>query len=89
MEVCSDENMWPEVLRSWQINEKYPELFVKLVKQSVPETLRGQVWQRLCYRDDLEEIINNYKLLVAKVLHDFLKFFFPKRKNKLLMCRLG
>lgn len=75
LETRLDENMWQKVLDTWRTDEECPEFLTKLVKQAVPEKLRGQVWQRLCTYDDSEEILNNYRMLLSKVNHNFFRFF--------------
>lgn len=60
-------NSWAEVLDSWQVNEQRPKLLSKLVKQGIPEALRGEVWQRLSNCDISQEMMDKYRLYITKV----------------------
>lgn len=66
---CSADELasWAEVLDSWQAIEQRPKLLIKLVKQGIPEALRGEVWQRLSKCDNSQEMMDKYKTLITKV----------------------
>lgn len=59
---CSEEvlDCWKEVLDNWPVNEHRPKLLIKLVRQGIPEALRGEVWQRLSNCDNSQEMIDKY-----------------------------
>ncbi|XP_058799127.1 rab GTPase-activating protein 1-like isoform X2 [Phymastichus coffea] len=65
---CSADELasWAEVLDSWQVNEQRPKLLVKLVRQGIPEALRGEVWQRLSNCDNSQEMMDRYRMLITK-----------------------
>lgn len=69
---CSADKLasWAEVLDSWQVNEQRPKLLAKLVKQGIPEALRGEVWQRLSNCDNSQEMMDRYRMLITKVIKD-------------------
>jgi hypothetical protein len=64
---CSDVELesWREVLSRWTVEEERPRNLAPLVRQGIPEALRGEVWQRLATSDT--KIIDNYRILITKV----------------------
>ncbi|KAJ8680841.1 hypothetical protein QAD02_016628 [Eretmocerus hayati] len=65
---CSADELasWKEVLDTWQVNEQRPKLLIKLVRQGIPEALRGEVWQRLSNCDSTQEMMDKYRMLITK-----------------------
>lgn len=57
---------WSEVLRQWQNTQKRPKQLVTLVKQSIPEALRGEVWQRLAGCENDSAMMDNYRLYITQ-----------------------
>uniref|UniRef100_A0A146LJE7 Rab GTPase-activating protein 1 n=2 Tax=Lygus hesperus TaxID=30085 RepID=A0A146LJE7_LYGHE len=57
---------WSDVLGKWSINRSTrPKQVPALVKQGIPEALRGEVWQRLAKCDD-SSVMDNYRILITK-----------------------
>ncbi|KAF6212431.1 hypothetical protein GE061_012954, partial [Apolygus lucorum] len=57
---------WSDVLGKWSINRTTrPKQVPALVKQGIPEALRGEVWQRLAKCDD-SSVMDNYRILITK-----------------------
>lgn len=69
---CSELELasWSEVLHlnQWQNPQKRPKQLAVLVKQSIPEALRGEVWQRLAGCENDNAMMDNYRLLITQVL---------------------
>lgn len=70
---CSADELasWAEVLDGWQVNEQRPKLLMKLVRQGIPEALRGEVWQRLSNCDNSQEMMDRYRMLITKVFFSY------------------
>ncbi len=65
----SELDAWNQVLKEWdRDNPKiYPKILPMLVKNGVPEALRGEVWQRITGASmQQEEIIEAYRVLITK-----------------------
>lgn len=58
---------WSEVLHQWQNTQKRPKQLATLVKQSIPEALRGEVWQRLAGCENDNAMMDNYRLYITQV----------------------
>lgn len=59
---------WKEVLDKWPTSSaSRPRQLPTLVKQGIPEALRGEVWLRLAGCDTDSSMMETYKLLIAKV----------------------
>ncbi|XP_014248994.1 rab GTPase-activating protein 1 [Cimex lectularius] len=54
---------WSEVLSKWGATR--PKQLSQLVKQGIPEALRGEVWQRLAKCDD-NTLMDNYRILITQ-----------------------
>lgn len=64
-QVTLDE--WGPVLQEWSgAGEKRPKQLAQLVRFSVPEALRGKVWQRLANVEHKTEITDAYRVLLTK-----------------------
>lgn len=63
---CSQETLdeWKPMLMEW--NEKRPKSLAALVRNGIPEALRGNVWQRLANVEDSARIIDMYRVLLTK-----------------------
>lgn len=66
---CPDRELesWTELLSKWTDANIRPKQLTSLVRQGIPEALRGEVWQRLTLTDREEELMNNYRILISKV----------------------
>lgn len=66
---CPDRELelWNDLLAKWTDTSSRPKQLTTLVKQGIPEALRGEVWQRLTINEKDEELLNNYRLLISKV----------------------
>jgi len=66
---CPDRELesWTDLLAKWTDANVRPKQLASLVKQGIPEALRGEVWQRLTITDSDEELMNNYRILISKV----------------------
>jgi len=65
----SELDSWSQVLQEWdRDNPKvYPKILPVLIKNGVPEALRGEVWQRITGASlQQEEIIDAYRVLITK-----------------------
>lgn len=67
---CSVDELasWSEVLSKWGATR--PRQLAALVKQGVPEALRGEVWQRLANCDD-NSLMDNYRTLITQARFKF------------------
>lgn len=61
---------WAEVLARWSVTSQHPRQLSTLVKQGIPEALRGEVWQRLAQCDQDNSLMDTYRILITKVLPD-------------------
>ncbi|BES92829.1 Kinesin protein [Nesidiocoris tenuis] len=58
---------WSEVLSKWSQNRSSrPRQLPALVRQGIPEALRGEVWQRLAKCDDSSDVMDIYRILITK-----------------------
>lgn len=58
---------WGPVLQEWSgAGEKRPKQLAQLVRLSVPEALRGKVWQRLANVEHKTDITDAYRVLLTK-----------------------
>lgn len=66
---CPDRvlELWNELLAKWTDTSVRPKQLTTLVKQGIPEALRGEVWQRLTINERDDELLNNYRILISKV----------------------
>lgn len=66
---CSEGELesWAEVLARWTDPGQRPRQLSALVKQGVPEALRGEVWQRLAHCDNDSGMMDVYRILITKV----------------------
>ena len=65
----SELDSWSQVLNEWdRDNPKvYPKILPVLIKNGVPEALRGEVWQRITGASiQQDEIIEAYRVLITK-----------------------
>lgn len=58
---------WKEILDKWTNCNVRPKQLPKLVRQGIPEALRGVIWQRLTNSEKNEDLLNNYRILISKV----------------------
>ena len=67
----TDENLldsWRDVMARWHQNLKQrPKQVQSLVRKGIPEALRGEVWQLLAGCTDNTEMLEEYRILIAKV----------------------
>ncbi|XP_067941177.1 rab GTPase-activating protein 1-like [Watersipora subatra] len=58
---------WDETLKKWNANlATRPKLVPALCKRGIPEALRGAVWQLLAGCQHSEELVEAYRILIAK-----------------------
>ncbi|XP_052133519.1 rab GTPase-activating protein 1-like isoform X2 [Frankliniella occidentalis] len=57
---------WNLVLQQWQSTQKRPKQLATLVKQSIPEALRGEVWQRLAGCENDNAMMDQYRTLITQ-----------------------
>ncbi|XP_014284415.1 rab GTPase-activating protein 1 isoform X1 [Halyomorpha halys] len=60
----SDLESWRDVLTKW--SGARPRQLGPLVRQGIPEALRGEVWQRLANCDSDTAVMDNYRILITK-----------------------
>ena len=59
---------WSEALTKWRANLKSkPKQISLLARKSIPEALRGEVWQLLAGCHDNTEMMESYRILISKV----------------------
>lgn len=63
---CSQDTLdeWGPILQEW--DEKRPKNLALLVRLSVPEALRGKVWQKLANVENKTEMTDRYRVLLTK-----------------------
>lgn len=59
----SDLEAWHDVLVKWQGGR--PRQLGALVRQGIPEALRGELWQRLANCDKETAVMDNYRILIT------------------------
>uniref|UniRef100_A0A1B6CKT3 Rab-GAP TBC domain-containing protein n=4 Tax=Clastoptera arizonana TaxID=38151 RepID=A0A1B6CKT3_9HEMI len=62
----SELDSWADVLVKWSIPTQHPRQLAALVKQGIPEALRGEVWQRLAHCDQDSSLMDNYRILISQ-----------------------
>lgn len=64
---CSQDTLdeWGPILQEWD-GAKRPKNLAQLVKMSVPEALRGKVWQKLANVENKVEMTDRYRVLLTK-----------------------
>ncbi|BFZ20139.1 hypothetical protein BsWGS_23179 [Bradybaena similaris] len=66
----TDENhldAWADALTRWHQNlSTRPRQITQLVRKSVPEALRGEVWQLLAGCQDNQNLLESYRVLITK-----------------------
>ncbi|KAL6963231.1 Rab GTPase-activating protein 1, partial [Sarracenia purpurea var. burkii] len=65
---CLDKELdqWNDLLAKWTDTKTRPKQLTMLVRQGIPEALRGEVWQRLTINEKDDELLNNYRILISK-----------------------
>jgi len=66
---CSESELerWADVLSKWGKGEVRPKHLSSLVKQGIPEALRGEVWQRLASCEDDKVTMDAFRILITQV----------------------
>lgn len=67
---CSEDILadWGECLVKWKRERtSRPKELNSLIRNGIPDPLRGEVWQLLCNVDKDPEMMDTYRLLLAKV----------------------
>lgn len=66
---CSEDELesWADVLSKWTSNDQKPRQLSVLVKNGIPEALRGEVWQRLAGCENDSEMMDTFRILITKV----------------------
>lgn len=60
---------WKDVLLKWATCKSPPaRQLAILVKEGIPEALRGEVWFRLAKADIDPKLMDTYRILITKVL---------------------
>lgn len=65
---------WAEVLARWSSTSQRPRQLSALVRQGIPEALRGEVWQRLAHCDNDNSMMETYRILITKVVYCFANY---------------
>ncbi|XP_054272121.1 rab GTPase-activating protein 1-like isoform X2 [Macrosteles quadrilineatus] len=65
---CSEGELesWADVLARWTVTPQPPRQLSPLVRQGIPEALRGEVWQRLAQCDNDNSMMDLYRILITK-----------------------
>lgn len=59
---------WGELLAKWRVNlSVHPKQLKGYVRKSVPEALRGEIWQLLAGVHESENLLEDYRILITKV----------------------
>ena len=61
---------WSQILSEWSRDnpKQYPKFLLTLIKNGVPETFRGEVWQRITGASvQQEEIIEAYRYIIRNM----------------------
>lgn len=66
---CPEDELssWADVLARWRANNAKPRQLNSLVKQGIPEALRGEVWQRLAQSENDDATMDTYRILITQV----------------------
>lgn len=69
---CSEDVLdnWADVLNRWKSTKQRPKQLTSLVKHGIPEALRGEVWQRLAGTEENIHMMEKYRILITKVIHN-------------------
>lgn len=60
---------WNHVLLKWALDKSPPDRQLAiLVKEGIPEALRGEVWFRLAKADADPKLMDTYRILITKVI---------------------
>lgn len=66
---------WKDVLLKWATCKSPPaRQLAVLVKEGIPEALRGEVWLRLAKADLDPKIMDTYRILITKVISIIMLF---------------
>ena len=92
----TDENLleaWRDVLKKWHQNlSQKPKQVHQLARKSIPEALRGEVWQLLAGCQNSQELLEAYRILMTKVRYCvillFTVYFLEERSGRVLESRL-
>ena len=75
----TDENLleaWRDVLKKWHQNlGQKPKQVHQLARKSIPEALRGEVWQLLAGCQNSQELLEAYRILMTKVRYCVILLF--------------
>nr|XP_018900876.1 PREDICTED: rab GTPase-activating protein 1-like isoform X1 [Bemisia tabaci] len=65
---CPEDELssWADVLARWRANNAKPRQLNSLVKQGIPEALRGEVWQRLAQSENDDATMDTYRILITQ-----------------------
>ncbi|KAK3713438.1 hypothetical protein QZH41_012477 [Actinostola sp. cb2023] len=65
---CTEEELcsWSELLSKWKDVSVKPRQLYSLVKKSIPEPLRGQVWQMMAGVEEDDDLLASYKHLLKR-----------------------
>lgn len=67
---------WKDVLLKWATCKSPPaRQLAILVKEGIPEALRGEVWLRLAKADLDPKLMDTYRILITKVMQVFSSVF--------------
>lgn len=66
---CSQDrlDLWAPIIQEWQTTGKRPKNLANLIRSGgIPEALRCQLWQKLSYTDNLQDLADKYRILITK-----------------------
>ncbi|CRL02912.1 CLUMA_CG015881, isoform A [Clunio marinus] len=66
---CSQDRLdsWVPVIQEWQTSGKRPKNLTMLVRSGgIPEALRCQLWQKLSYTENRQDLTDKYRILITK-----------------------